>query len=48
MCSQPDAILSDMERIMTLIVEESEEPSFELLTVLLKSVKRENQVAIFS
>ncbi|KAK1363991.1 hypothetical protein POM88_039552 [Heracleum sosnowskyi] len=43
MKSQPDAILSDMERIMTLIVEESEECSFELLSVLLKSVKRENQ-----
>ncbi|KAL8117414.1 sister chromatid cohesion protein PDS5 homolog D-like isoform X2 [Apium graveolens] len=41
--SQPDAILSDMERIMTLIVEESEECSFELLSILLKSVKRENQ-----
>lgn len=40
---QPEAILSDMERIMTLIVEESEECSFELLSVLLKSVKRQNQ-----
>ncbi|KAK1363988.1 hypothetical protein POM88_039549 [Heracleum sosnowskyi] len=42
-CSQPDARLSDMERIMTLIVEESEECSFELPRVLLKSVKRKNQ-----
>ncbi|KAL1809757.1 hypothetical protein ACET3Z_026747 [Daucus carota] len=41
--SLPDALLSDMERIMTLIVEESEERSFELMSVLLKSVKRENQ-----
>ncbi|KAK1363977.1 hypothetical protein POM88_039538 [Heracleum sosnowskyi] len=32
--SQPDARLSDMERIMTLIVEESEECSFELLSLL--------------
>lgn len=47
MCSLPDALLSDMERIMTLIVEESEERSFELMSVLLKSVKRENQVAIY-
>lgn len=41
--SQANDVLSDMERIMTLIVEESEECSFELLSVLLNSVKRENQ-----
>lgn len=33
---------------MTLIVEESEECSFELLSVLLKSVKRDNQVLFSS
>lgn len=41
--SQPDVVLSYMEKIMTLVIEESEEPSLELLSLLLTSVKRENQ-----
>lgn len=42
--SHPDNIFSSMETIMTLVLEESEDISSELLHCLLSSVKKENQV----
>lgn len=42
--NHPHAVFSAMERIMILIVEESEEISLDLLRPLLSSVRKENQV----
>ncbi|KAF5932444.1 hypothetical protein HYC85_028615 [Camellia sinensis] len=39
----PPSVFSDMETIMTLVIEEIEEISLELLRPLLSSVKKENQ-----
>ncbi|KAK1322808.1 hypothetical protein QJS10_CPA02g01266 [Acorus calamus] len=44
--SHPDSVLSSMETIMTLVLEESEEISPELLTSLLDSVKKENKAVL--
>ncbi|KAK9282272.1 hypothetical protein L1049_005186 [Liquidambar formosana] len=41
--NHPHAIFSDMEAIMCLVLEESEDISWELLCTLLESVKKENQ-----
>ncbi|KAE7997235.1 hypothetical protein FH972_001885 [Carpinus fangiana] len=41
--NHPHAVFSAMETIMTLIIDESEEISLDLLSPLLASVKRENQ-----
>ncbi|OVA01328.1 Tudor domain [Macleaya cordata] len=41
--NHPDNVFSSMETIMTLVLEESEEISSELLCPLLTSVKKENQ-----
>lgn len=46
--SHPDAVVSSMEAIMTMVIEESEEISFDLLGPLLASVKKENQVITFA
>ncbi|XP_077238085.1 uncharacterized protein LOC143879538 isoform X2 [Tasmannia lanceolata] len=44
--SHPGNVVSSMETIMTLVLEESEEISSELLSCLLGSVKKENQVLL--
>ncbi|KAK1293627.1 DNA mismatch repair protein MSH6 [Acorus calamus] len=41
--NHPDSVLSSMETIMSLVLEESEEISPELLSSLLNSVKKENK-----
>ncbi|CAK9186825.1 unnamed protein product [Ilex paraguariensis] len=41
--NHPHAVFTDMETIMTMVIEESEEVSFDLLHPLLSSVKKENQ-----
>lgn len=42
--NHPHTVFSAMERIMILVVEESEEISLDLLRPLLSSVRKENQV----
>lgn len=41
---QDEIVFSSMATIMTLVLEESEEVSLELLTPLLASVKKDNEV----
>lgn len=42
----PENVFSSMETIMTLVLEESEEISFDLLSPLLDSVKKDNEVGV--
>jgi len=42
----PENVFTSMETIMSLVLEESEEISLELLTPILASVKRDNEVII--
>ncbi|KAJ0007745.1 hypothetical protein Pint_30329 [Pistacia integerrima] len=41
--NHPHAVFSSMETIMTLVIDESEDISWDLLSVLLSSVRKENQ-----
>ncbi|KAG6728148.1 hypothetical protein I3842_02G158800 [Carya illinoinensis] len=43
--NQPDTVFSAMETIMTLVIDESEEISSDLLVPLLATVKKENETA---
>jgi hypothetical protein len=40
----PENVFSSMETIMTLVLEESEDISIELLTPMLANVKKDNEV----
>lgn len=42
--NHPHIVFSAMEKIMTLVIDESEEISLDLLSPLLSSVRKENQV----
>ena len=46
--NHPKTVILAMETIMTLVIDESEEISAELLTLLLASVKKQNQVCLSS
>lgn len=46
-CNHPHVVFTQMEYIMTLTIEESDEISHELLRILLSSVSKENQVITF-
>ena len=43
----PTAIFSAMDKTMTLVIDESEDVSWDLLSTLLSSVRKENQVIAF-
>lgn len=43
----PEKILTSMETIMTLVLEESEDVSLELLTPILESLKRNDEVRYY-
>jgi len=42
----PKDVFSSMETIMTLVLEESEDISFDLLSPLLESIKKNNEVGV--
>jgi hypothetical protein len=42
----PENVFSSMETIMTLVIEESEDISFDLLSPLLDSIKKDNKVGV--
>lgn len=44
----PENVFASMETIMTLVIEESEDISPELLSPVLASVKKDNEVKVFS
>ena len=46
--NHPHAVFSAMETIMTLVIDESEDISSDLLSPLLASVRKENQVVSFA
>jgi len=42
----PENVFSSMETIMTLVLEESEDISLDLLSSLLTSIKKDNEVVV--
>lgn len=42
--NHPQSVFSDMESIMTMVLEESDEIASQLLSLLISHVRKENQV----